>query len=190
MHWKYNSGSPSNLPLILGQGFYFTREGLTWILFWSQMKQKLQDTKRLRLVRRFHSLFNSCLKLGFLNFLKSLCCWTDVPSREWTWTSNWRCISSNATSFVKLERDREREVGEWISPLLFPLWQKLWTFGDNHSWHLFYLFGSLFFFYKILKSKDTQFLKKDTELANLEKLKLKPAVNEANERKGKLYPSI
>ena len=45
-------------------------------------------------------------------------------------------------------------------------------------------------FYKILKSKDTQFLKKNTELANLEKLKLKPAVNEANEREGKLYPSI
>ena len=33
MHWKYNSGSPSNLPLILGQGFYFTGEGLPWILF-------------------------------------------------------------------------------------------------------------------------------------------------------------
>lgn len=45
-------------------------------------------------------------------------------------------------------------------------------------------------FYKILKSKDTQFPKKDTELANMEKLKLKPAVNEANERKGKLYLSI
>lgn len=149
------------------------------------MKQKLQDTKRLRLVRRFHSLFNSCLKSGFFNFLKSLCCWTDVSSREWTWTSKWRWSSSNATSFVKLERQRERDVGECISPLLFPLW----TFGDNHSWHLFYVFGSLLF-YKILKSKDAQFLKKDNELANLEKLKLKPAVNEANERKGKLYPSI
>ena len=189
MHWKYNSGSPSNLPLILGQGFYFTREGLTWILFWSQMKQKLQDTKRLRLVRRFHSLFNSCLKLGFLNFLKSLCCWTDVPSREWTWTSNWRCISSNATSFVKLERDRERGGGvnlSFIVSLMAEImdlwWQPLMTFV--------LLIWITVFFYKILKSKDTQFLKKDTELANLEKLKLKPAVNEANERKGKLYPSI
>ena len=88
---------------------------------------------------------------------------------------------------MKLERERKRGGGVNLS--LFPLWQKLWTFGDNHSWHLFYIFGSLLF-YKILKSKDTQFLKKNTELANLEKLKLKPAVNEANEREGKLYPSI
>lgn len=189
MHWKYNSGSPSNLPLILGQGFYFTREGLTWILFWSQMKQKLQDTKRLRLVR------------DFILYL--------IP--VWSWDSwiFWKVFAAElmylqengheqviGDAFLAMLpvlwnwRETEKEVGEWISPLLFSLWQKLWTFGDNHSWHLFYLFGSLFFFYKILKSKDTQFLKKDTELANLEKLKLKPAVNEANERKGKLYPSI
>lgn len=145
MHWKYNSGSPSNLPLILGQGFYFTREGLTWILFWSQMKQKLQDTKRLRLVR------------DFILYL--------IP--VWSWDSwiFWKVFAAElmylqengheqviGDAFLAMLpvlwnwRETEKEVGEWISPLLFPLWQKLWTFGDNHSWHLFYVFGSLFFF--------------------------------------------
>lgn len=157
MHWKYNSGSPSNLPLILGQGFYFTREGLTWILFWSQMKQKLQDTKRLRLVR------------DFILYL--------IP--VWSWDSwiFWKVFAAElmylqengheqviGDAFLAMLpvlwnwRETEKEVGEWISPLLFPLWQKLWTFGDNHSWHLFYVFGSLFFFFiKSWKAKTHNF---------------------------------
>ena len=29
--------------------------------------------------------------------------------------------------------ERERKRGGGVNLSLFPLWQKLWTFGDNHS---------------------------------------------------------
>lgn len=110
MHWKYNSGSPSNLPLILGQGFYFTREGLTWILFWSQMKQKLQDTKRLRLVR------------DFILYL--------IP--VWSWDS-WIFWKVFAAELMYLqENGHEQVIGDAFLAMLPVLWN--WRETEKERW--------------------------------------------------------
>lgn len=105
--------------------------------------------KRQRPVREFCFPFTSCLKVGFFNFLKS-------PCPELTWFEENGHGQVNANAFLAMlpmfynfdegtllergkeagkEGHRERDwwENEFLLLLLFPFWQKLWTFGDNHS---------------------------------------------------------